>query len=113
MSYCRFSCLNGYALLMAGGADPGHPASALWAAQRQALHAWADANEPVAIDHPEAGTSFNHDTPGECADNLERLRASGLIVPHWAIDDLRSEQIAPEDRTSGGNVSKNSSHTDA
>jgi hypothetical protein len=39
----------------------------------------------------EGGHSYRHDTPGECADNLERLRAVGLNVPQYAIDALREE----------------------
>ena len=40
---------------------------------------------------PSAGKSFNDPTPGECADRLEALRAEGLMVPQYAIDDLREE----------------------
>ena len=40
---------------------------------------------------PEGGHSYWHDTPGECADNLERLRGYGLNVPQYAIDSLRQE----------------------
>jgi hypothetical protein len=39
----------------------------------------------------ESGHSYRHDTPGECADNLERLRQAGLNVPQYAIDALREE----------------------
>lgn len=41
---------------------------------------------------PDGGTSYSHDTPGECADNLLRLRAAGFNVPQAAIDLLREEQ---------------------
>lgn len=41
---------------------------------------------------PERGESFFHETAGECADNLERLRAIGYHVPQKAIDRLREEQ---------------------
>lgn len=44
-----------------------------------------------------AGESFNDATPGECADRLERMRASGLNVPQYAIDALREEQRELED----------------
>jgi hypothetical protein len=40
---------------------------------------------------PEGGDSYGHDTPAECADNLERLRALGFNVPQYAIDELREE----------------------
>jgi hypothetical protein len=40
---------------------------------------------------PHDGDSFNHDTPGECADWLEHLRAIGYKVPKFAIDALRQE----------------------
>lgn len=39
-----------------------------------------------------AGETFNDDTPGECADRLEKIRESGLLVPQYAIDELRREQ---------------------
>ena len=35
--------------------------------------------------------NFNDATPGECADRLEQIRASGLNVPQYAIDALREE----------------------
>lgn len=38
------------------------------------------------------GMTYNHDTAGECADNLEHLRAMGYRVPQYAIDRLRDEQ---------------------
>lgn len=46
---------------------------------------WTDLPESVA------GRTFSHDTPGECADNLEALRDAGLNVPQDAIDTLREE----------------------
>ena len=62
--------------------------------RRQAARdAWASTNASLPIEHPEAGASFNHPTPGDCADNLERLRAEGFIVPQAAIDVLRSESL--------------------
>lgn len=45
----------------------------------------------LALPEPEGGRSYSHDTPGECADNLERLRAAGLNVPQDAVDELREE----------------------
>jgi hypothetical protein len=50
-----------------------------------------DSAEVQEIDLPEAGESFLHATPGECADNLERLRAAGFRVPQYAIAALRAE----------------------
>jgi hypothetical protein len=41
---------------------------------------------------PEAGESYSHDTPGECADWLAVLLAKGFNVPQRAIDALREEQ---------------------
>lgn len=41
---------------------------------------------------PEGGNAYWHDTPSECADNLERLRAGGFNVPQSAIDSLREEE---------------------
>jgi hypothetical protein len=41
-----------------------------------------------------AGRSFNDETPGECADRLESLRAAGFNVPQYAIDELREESGA-------------------
>jgi hypothetical protein len=59
---------------------------------QQARDDWNKQNPPQPIEHPEAGASFNHDTPGECAENLERLRKEGFRVPDWAIDELREEE---------------------
>ncbi len=46
------------------------------------------------VDHAMAGAgeTFNDDTPGECADRLERLREVGFYVPDYAIAALREEQ---------------------
>lgn len=40
----------------------------------------------------EAGQSYNHPTPGECADNLVMLKNKGFNVPQYAIDALREEE---------------------
>jgi len=53
---------------------------------------WDEENELIDISHPEAGASFNHPEPGECAANLERLKAEGFQVPQYAIDGLREDQ---------------------
>ena len=117
MSYCRWSCLNGYSDVyvykdVSGGwtthvagrrRPPGAPdhgmvvffgeggsiekymeAQAAWAV-------WAEKTPLTDIDHPEAGKTFNHDLPGECADNLERLRGEGFTVPDWAVKSLKDE----------------------
>jgi hypothetical protein len=41
---------------------------------------------------PEAGESFNHSTPGECADFLKSLKLKGFRVPDYAIEALEEEQ---------------------
>lgn len=38
-----------------------------------------------------AGESYNDETPELCAERLEEIRASGLNVPQYAIDELREE----------------------
>jgi hypothetical protein len=58
----------------------------------KARGAWSERNPPFKIKHPEAGESFRHDSPGDCADNLERLASEGFTVPDWAIAALREEQ---------------------
>lgn len=45
---------------------------------------------------PESGESYNHDTPGECADWLVALKSKGFLVPQYAIDALREEQAEME-----------------
>lgn len=71
-----------------------------WLARNRAVDAILDdANEGVLWDwvdlpdHPD-GDSFRDDTPGECADRLEALRAFGYNVPQCAIDELREEAAA-------------------
>lgn len=44
---------------------------------------------PIGLPHD--GESFSDDTPEECADRLEALRAIGYNVPQHAIDELREE----------------------
>ncbi len=121
MSYCRWSSLNGYCdayvyedvhggwtTHMAGrrrvagaladnfdlldafpAGDKEHTAAKLWAEQHRL--AMGQDLEFIDIDHPEAGASFNHDTPEECAANLERLQSEGFIIPNSVIRDLREE----------------------
>lgn len=47
-------------------------------------------SHPIGLQHD--GESFSFDTPGECADELVRLRECGYNVPEYAIDALREEQ---------------------
>ena len=67
----------------------GHPVAEIWAQQNR-LRSEQDI-ELIDIDHPEAGASFNHSTPNECADNLERLQREGFIIPNDVIQTLRQE----------------------
>lgn len=123
MSYCRFSCLNGYCSVYvyqhvdggwvthvaAMGWPPGRPegfsdvvlrgieaggdVDQAAADRARALQEAWDAQNPLEpIDHADAGRDFQHSTPGECADNLERLRLEGFTVPSWAIAQLREEE---------------------
>jgi len=104
MSYCRWSSLNGYCDVYVYEDATGlgwitrvrsarMPVLGMSVPSEEAVwHEWVTANPPEAIDHDEAGQLFQHATPGECADNLERLARQGFIVPGFAIDDLRAEQ---------------------
>lgn len=67
--------------------------AASWFARYRALSAWMDLTKPVWHDltAPSAGEHFLDATPVECADRLEALRAEGLNVPQYAIDELREE----------------------
>lgn len=62
-----------------------------WSARHDKVMAMLESVPLESIDHPDAGESFIHDTPAECADNLERLRAEGFRVPQHVIDTLRAE----------------------
>lgn len=44
---------------------------------------------PIGLPHD--GENFCDETPSECADRLEKLRAIGYNVPQYAIDALREE----------------------
>lgn len=116
MSYCRWSsddyqcdvyvyqcCDGGYATHVAGlryvFSEPLPPPIEFdegnvlpWVERQQAVSAIVGRSSSSAIDLPEAGSNFFHETPGECADNLERLRALGYRVPQSAIDELREDQ---------------------
>lgn len=41
---------------------------------------------------PHAGETFNHATPGECADHLDYLGSLGYWVPQYAMRGLYAEQ---------------------
>lgn len=118
MSYCRWSSYNGECdvYVYAGGAEAWvthvrglrHPVggpptgtTALFengfdhqayktAQARRA--AWERRNPAVKIDHPSANQSFQHSSPGACAENLKRLKADGLLVPDSVIEELLEEQ---------------------
>jgi hypothetical protein len=38
-----------------------------------------------------AGETYDTNSPGDCADKLEEIRAAGLNVPQYAIDALQEE----------------------
>jgi hypothetical protein len=56
------------------------------------LHGEVDKGHWLELPEPEGGIDYMHRTAGECADNLERLRAAGFNVPQYAIDELREEE---------------------
>lgn len=64
--------------------------------RRDVWAAWTEENEPVQIDHPLAGTSHNHETPGDCAGFLQLLKDGGFQVPQYAIDALLAEEAEDE-----------------
>lgn len=82
--------------------DEAYPPPLPWGKTKDEHRAWYDRHqtvmamindaELVPIDLPHAGESFCDDTPGECADRAESLRALGYRVPQYAIDSLRAEQ---------------------
>lgn len=115
MAYCRWSSCNGYCDVyvyedVEGGwtthvattrippGAPPNPYELLFAGDISGYHernnerrAWVDSVERIRIDHPDAGKSFNHDTPRECAENLKRLKMEGIVVPDNAIRLLMEE----------------------
>lgn len=123
MSYCRWSCLDGYSdayvyqdvnggwtthlsgnrqapgapcasleLLLCCGGDENHPAHIAYKAGVEARRQFMETHGLTEIKLEGAGGSFNHDTPGECADHLEEMARRGFIIPSWAIAALRQEQ---------------------
>lgn len=115
MSYCRFSsddhqcdvyvyesCLGGYMTHVAGNRlefkeplpepvpfDTHHQDA--WVQRAQKMNAMVQEADRVEINLPHAGETFNHATPGECADALEHLLSLGYNVPQYVIDALREE----------------------
>jgi hypothetical protein len=71
-----------------------------WTKIYLALNNWLGAATVEPIGLGSDGKRFSFSTPGEAADKLEELRASGYNVPQRAIDDLREEQkiILTEDK---------------
>jgi hypothetical protein len=113
MSYCRWSSDDfqcdvyvydgggGWTTHVAGnrpvGAVPATPEPNSgnfqeFMAAHRAQMAFLETCERANITLPHAGESFHDDTPGECADRLDMLRALGYKVPQYAIDELRLEQ---------------------
>ena len=116
MAYCRWSSDNGYCDLyvyedVSGGwtshvasrrRPPGAPKDPFTAYTEGGMEAylmaydawqkWSSSMAPIDIDHPDAGSSFNHETPGECAENLKRLKAEGLVIPDYVIEELMEEE---------------------
>lgn len=115
MSYCRWSSDDYQCDIYAYEAEGGHvihvaskrykfkgPLPPTVSHVEDGLDAWfARHNEvmrmtreadTVEIGLPHDGESFSPDGPGECADELERLRECGYNVPQYAIDTLREEQ---------------------
>lgn len=73
--------------------DPADDTSwSAWLARREAVQRMVDEADRVAIGLPHDGETFNDDTPGDCADRLERLRGLGYRVPQDAVEALRQEQ---------------------
>lgn len=66
-----------------------------WVERSQAVSRLVDDESTfdwLDLHDPEGGHSYWHDTAGECADNLERLRDAGFNVPQSAIDSLREDE---------------------
>ncbi len=117
MSYCRWSCDDYQCDIYAFEADAGfmvHVATRRYQfkeplpppaphsegfdayfARHKKVMVMVGRATTVAIDLPHDGEDFLFDTPGECADELERLRKCGYRVPQYAIDTLREEQQSP------------------
>lgn len=113
MSYCRFSsddwqsdiycyCGGNWVVHIAGnrvvGDIPKTPELTnetipAYMEAHKAQMAFLGTCERQKIELPHAGESFDYDTAGDCADDLERLRSIGYHVPQYAIDELREEAL--------------------
>lgn len=72
---------------------------ALW----HRLSMWSLSVIPMKnIGLPHDGESFSDETPAECSDRLESLRAIGYHVPQYAIDTLRAEAAEVSDSSPVG-----------
>ena len=77
MSYCRFSAESEVYVF--------EDVSGKW-------KTWLATHRLVPIGLPHDGEHFDDDSPGWCADRLERLKSLGYMVPQDAIDWLREDQ---------------------
>ncbi len=82
MVYCRFTDLDGNC--------------EVYVVDDRYSDGWTTKVAKTPNDRRDAGRTFSHATPGECADNLERLVTEGFVVPQHAIDRLRGEQSVLE-----------------
>ena len=62
-----------------------------WYSFRERLWSRFRGLHDIGLEHD--GESFNHDTPGECAENLISLRVCGYNVPQYAVEALFEEQV--------------------
>lgn len=109
MAYCRWSdcdayvyedATGGWTTHIAGYRNPaGYPPPFDFSSDEsiarsiEAQNEWREKNNSrAAIGLPEDGMSFNHDSPGACADNLRRLKAMGYDIPDDVIAELEEEQ---------------------
>lgn len=57
--------------------------------QRKAAHdKWLEAADWHDVPEPYGGTSYNDDTPQECAARLRTMKAAGIYVPDGVIEEL-------------------------
>ncbi|WP_299775689.1 hypothetical protein [uncultured Tateyamaria sp.] len=52
---------------------------------------WEKENPQIPLDHRDAGATFKHANPRDCAINLERLKSEGLAIPQSVINELQDE----------------------
>lgn len=108
MAYCRWSQCDAYVYESEEGwvthiasrrNDAGKPppydlssAEAIVASAKR-RERWHEMYQDYTdIELPEAGESFVHHTPKECAENLKRLKAIGFDIPQYVIDELEEEE---------------------